>query len=98
MRPLPHEPTSRRAPLLPCPHRPIVVAIPARNEADELEDCLFALAAQRPAAIDCLVVCLNNCTDGSAAVIRRIAVALPFCVDVVEVTLPPDRACAGMAR
>jgi len=75
-----------------------VVAIPARNEADELEDCLFALAAQRPAAIDCLVVCLNNCTDGSAAVIRRIAVALPFCVDVVEVTLPPDRACAGMAR
>lgn len=78
--------------------RPIVAAIPAKDEADELEGCLLALAAQHGAALDATVLCLNNCTDRSAEVIRRVAGALPFAVHSVEVSLPPKRACAGTAR
>ena len=73
-------------------------AIPAKDEAGELEGCLMALAAQRHAAIQGVVICLSNCTDDSATVVSRIAVALPFRVDTIDVALPPNRACAGVAR
>jgi glycosyltransferase involved in cell wall biosynthesis len=75
-----------------------VAAIPAKNEADELEGCLLALATQRDAALDVVVLCLNNCTDGSADVVRRFACVLPFAVCSLEVSLPPKRAFAGTAR
>ena len=58
----------------------------------------MALAAQRHAAIQGVVICLSNCTDDSATVVSRIAVALPFRVDTIDVALPPKRACAGVAR
>jgi len=79
---------------MPC----VWVAIPARDEADELEGCLLALAAQRHAAIQGVVICLSNCIDDSAAVVRRVAGALPFRVDTIDVVLPPEQACAGRAR
>jgi hypothetical protein len=74
------------------------VAIPARDEADELEGCLMALATQQHAAIQGVVICLSNCTDDSAEVVDRTARTLPFHVDIIDVVLPPDRACAGTAR
>lgn len=77
---------------------PVLVAIPARNEADELEGCLQALGAQRRAAIDCAVICLNDCTDDSSRVISRIADNLPFRLDVMDVALPPGNPCVGTAR
>jgi hypothetical protein len=80
------------------PPPPIWAAIPARDEADELEPCLTALAAQRHAALRGVVICLSNCTDDSATVVSRIAGTLPFRVDTIDVALPPNRACAGMAR
>jgi Glycosyl transferase family 2 len=76
----------------------VLVAIPARNEADELEGCLLALAAQQAAAIQCVVICLNNSTDDSAAVLSRVAHRLPFHVDIIDVALSSDRVCAGIAR
>lgn len=78
--------------------RPVLVAIPARNEAEELPDCLSSLAAQHGKPVNSAVVCLNDCTDDSAGVIRRLARDLPFPVHALEVALPPDRACAGLAR
>ena len=50
----------------------IAIAIPARNEADRIGDCLASLAAQRDALGDGLisepfgvVVFLNGCNDSS---------------------------------
>jgi hypothetical protein len=78
--------------------RRAVVAIPARNEADELPGCLQALGAQRHATPDAVVVCLNNCTDDSAAVFRNLAHSLPFTVEALEIQFPLETACAGVAR
>jgi hypothetical protein len=78
--------------------RPVLVAIPAKNEADEIEGCLLAIAAQQGAVVDAVTLCLNNCTDGTAHAVRRIAESLPFAVDTVHVLLPPERACVGVAR
>ena len=78
--------------------RPVVAALPAKDEADELAGCLLALAAQQGATPDAAVICLNNCTDDSAAVVRRVSRVLPFAVHSLDVCLPPGSACAGMAR
>jgi hypothetical protein len=76
----------------------IVAAIPARDEAGELGACLQALAAQQGAALDAVVICLNNCRDGSADLVRTLAPDLPYAVHALEVALPAARACAGVAR
>jgi hypothetical protein len=78
--------------------RSIIVAIPARGEAEDIVPCLYALAAQTGARADATLVCLNNCADGSARLIRQIAGSLPFAVEVLEVTLPGESACVGAAR
>jgi hypothetical protein len=75
-----------------------IIAIPARNEADEIGGCLTALAAQRGATLDGAVLCLNNCTDGSASIVRAMAPSLPFGVQILEPEFPPALACAGQAR
>jgi hypothetical protein len=74
------------------------VAIPAKDEADLLGHCLAALAASRDARVHGVVVCLNNCNDGSAGILSRVAPGLPFALHVLDVVLPPDQACAGVAR
>jgi Glycosyl transferase family 2 len=76
----------------------VVVGIPVKDEIDEIAGCLLALAAQQGAAVDAVVLCLNNCTDGSALAVRRVAKDLPFAMHVLDVHLPPDRAGAGVAR
>ena len=76
----------------------VCVAIPVRNEAEEIVFCLRALAAQRSACLDGAVLCLNNCTDGTSALVHEAAPSLPFALHVLEVQLPPDLACAGIAR
>ncbi len=75
-----------------------IVAIPAKDEAALLGGCLAALAASRDARVDGVVVCLNNCNDGSAGILSRVAPDLPFALHVLDVVLPPDQACAGVAR
>jgi len=78
--------------------RPVLVAIPVRDEAEEIGPCLLALAAQRAPHIDAVVLCLNNCRDGTADVVRAIDGHLPFPVHSIEVALPNASACAGRAR
>ncbi len=80
--------------------KPIVVAIPARDEAQRIGRCLHALARQTVPA-DHVVLLLNNCTDNTAAAARVQAqldrVPLPW-LCVVECSLPASRASAGTAR
>ncbi len=83
----------------------VVVAIPARDERDQVAGCLAALARQRDTAGTPLgtrgiqvIVLANNCTDGTAAVARCLANILPYPLKVHEVTLPPSASHAGGAR
>ncbi len=80
--------------------KPIVVAIPARDEAQRIGRCLHALARQTVPA-DHIVLLLNNCTDSTAAAARAQAhfdrVPLPW-LCVVECSLPAPHASAGAAR
>ncbi len=80
------------------PGRPVVVAIPVKDEAEEIEPCLLALAAQQVTAIDAIVLCLNNCSDASADVVRAMEPRLPFALHMIAVHLPEALACAGRAR
>ena len=78
----------------------IVVAIPAKDEAELLPLCLNALARQTNVdfADMAVVVGCNNCTDGSPALARSQASRLPFRLVVDEIALPPEIAHAGGAR
>jgi hypothetical protein len=83
----------------------IAIAIPARDEAARLPNCLAALADQRDAdnrplnpSETAVVVLANNCGDDTADVARSLAPALPFRLAVQEMVLPPSRAHAGGAR
>jgi len=77
---------------------PTVVAIPAKNEAEEIEDCLRALAAQKLVRPDAIVLCLNNCADETARIVGWVERTLPVAIETIEVELPSDRAFAGAAR
>ncbi len=63
------------------------IVVFGRNEAATLQPCLEAIAravGTRHARVDVL---LNGCTDGSAAVARRVAATLPVPVQVWEIEL-----------
>lgn len=79
---------------------PVVVAVPACNEQDNIALCIAALdaAAATCAAADVTVLILaNNCQDGTAAWARRCSTgALRVVVD--EIKLPARLAHAGVAR
>ncbi len=76
---------------------PTVIAIPIRNEVERIETCLGTLAAQTRVP-DVVVAYLNNCDDGTEPILRMMQARLPFALDIVAVTLPPQRANAGYAR
>ncbi len=77
---------------------PVVVAIPARNEAECLPLCLNALAGQRDAPDFSVVVFANNCEDETASVARSMARRLPFRLRVRQISLPEAQRTAGHAR
>lgn len=91
-----------------------VVAIPARDEANRIALCLEAFARQTvlrgtarrscgplasatPAPFGVLLL-LNNCRDGTAAVAARLKPLLPFELAIEECELPPELSHAGGAR
>jgi len=76
----------------------IIVAVPIRNEAERIGDCLRALALQEGRAHHTILAFLNNCTDGTAAIIEQMRPSLPCPVLVIEHEFPPDQANAGSAR
>lgn len=82
-----------------------IVAIPAYNEAADIERCLAALAMQRdeagapvPAGAFDILILANNCTDATAEVARTFSALVPHPVTVVAEQLPPDQRSAGGAR
>lgn len=90
----------------PRPELRISVIIPAKNEAANLPATLAALAAQtdlqgRPWPVGAfeVIVLANNCTDATAAVVRRQARRFPhLVVHVAELCLPTAKAHVGRAR
>ena len=79
------------------PARPVVVAIPAKDEADRIPACLRALASG-PVAPDAVVLLANNCTDDTCAVAAGLAPALPYALHVRHHLFPHLLANAGNAR
>jgi hypothetical protein len=77
--------------------RPVIVAIPARDEAQRIGGCLAALddQQQRP---DTVVLLLNNCSDATEAIVRALEPRLQFRLDIVCQVLPAAQASAGHAR
>jgi glycosyltransferase involved in cell wall biosynthesis len=76
----------------------VVVALPVRNEAARIGACLHALAVQAGAAVDRVVLLLNNCTDDTRACADASAAALGLTIECVERTLYGVQASAGFAR
>ena len=91
---------------LASPLRPgFVVAIPVKDEEERLPACLRALAHQldrsgRPIPPELVRVALfvNNCTDWSASLARKLGASWRLDIRVVEASLPPGAAHAGNAR
>ena len=77
---------------------PLVVAIPARDEAERLPGCLLALSRQVPFVAHHVLLLLNNTTDDSARVVRALQPDLAMPVHLVEAQLPPALSHAGTAR
>jgi GT2 family glycosyltransferase len=73
-----------------------VIAIPVRDEAKRIGGCLAALARQSTPARH-VVLLLNNCTDGTAEVIRKQPPG-PHQLHIVERRLEGSSASAGVAR
>ncbi len=78
----------------------MAVAIPARDEEDRIGKCLSAFAAQIDVNLRelAIVVLSNNTTDRTLNVVAQTAEATGLWIDVIDVTLEPDRANAGWAR
>ena len=80
--------------------------IPVRNEQTTIETTLRALVEQRDLHGQPLdrrryeiIVLANNCTDATAALVRRFAARQPtLALDLAEITLPAPIAHVGMAR
>jgi hypothetical protein len=76
----------------------VAVAIPVKNECERLGVCLRALADQRHAPPLAVVLFLNDCTDGTADLVRGLAPDLPLDINLIEASLPPGQSGAGHAR
>ncbi len=82
-------------------HRRVSIAIPARNEAERIGDCLGRIAAS---VSDCrvsrltIVVLANNCQDDTVARARAFGSAWRGRLEVLDLALPADRANPGWAR
>lgn len=77
---------------------PALVAVPVKDEAERIADCLRALALQHDVRADGIVLVVNNTSDGTAEIIRRLLPLLPVPVHVLERDFPPGQASAGHAR
>ncbi len=74
----------------------IAVAVPARNEADRIVPCVAALSAavEQVGLPVCVVVCADNCSDGTAELARSAFTAAGLNGQVIEIAA----GSAGVAR
>ena len=90
---------------LSLPRRSAIVAIPARNEAERIARCLSALAVQRdrlgapitPGHFGVLLL-VNNSTDGTADVARKLVPNLPYPLEILEASLLRNATAGGARR
>jgi GT2 family glycosyltransferase len=78
--------------------RACVVAVPARNEAEQITRCLEALVRQDSKQHLAVLALVNNSTDRSASICRRIAATSSVPIRVEDIDLPERDANAGGAR
>jgi cellulose synthase/poly-beta-1,6-N-acetylglucosamine synthase-like glycosyltransferase len=83
----------------------VLVAVPARNEAERIEACLASLARQRdgygaplPVSLYAVLVYADDCTDGTVEVVRAWAGRTAFPVRLVTEAGSAGEAHAGRAR
>ena len=74
------------------------IAVPVHDEAARIGGCLAALAGQVDVAPAKVLLLLNNCRDGTAAVVRSCQARLALDVEVIEHEFAPGCANAGHAR
>ena len=78
---------------------PVVVCVPARNEAKRLPVLLEALAQQTLTSPINVALCVNNSTDGSAEAAQVAANAdVRLRLNLLTCDFPPELAHAGSAR
>ncbi len=75
-----------------------VVAIPVKNEAARIADCLLALDRQQAEAAPEILLLLNDCTDETGAIVRTLMPSLSVRLHIVETTFTARNANAGHAR
>jgi glycosyltransferase involved in cell wall biosynthesis len=73
-----------------------VVAIPVHDEAKRIGNCLAALSRQS-VPLSHVVLLLNNCSDGTAAVVKTLPAA-SYQLHILERQLSGSAASAGIAR
>ncbi|MDG5487820.1 glycosyltransferase family A protein [Sphingomonas sp. BGYR3] len=80
--------------------RPVCVCIPARNEAQRLPTLIEALADQTVQVPFFVSIALNNCDDGSAALLERLARrnADRLTIRAIDVRIDDPKPNAGAAR
>jgi hypothetical protein len=78
----------------------VAVAIPVKDEAERIVQCLGALAGQEdfPLAEMVVVLLLNNCRDETLDLVRQVSDQLPMAVQTHSVELGRGYANAGWAR
>ena len=76
----------------------VVIAIPVRDEAALIGDCLRALALQQDAARAEILLLVNNSSDDTAGIARALQPTLPCRLHVLEHRFPAGQASAGHAR
>ena len=76
---------------------PAVVAIPVRDEAERIVDCLLALARQDGATPGVLLL-VNNTTDRTMEVVNELVPVIGMPVRAIEHVFAPADAHAGSAR
>ena len=74
-----------------------IVAVPVRDEAERVQDCLRALGQQRDRRPGILLL-VNNTTDATLAAIAALAPSLPCPVRVATHDFAAEEASAGLAR
>ena len=80
--------------------RPVVVCVPARNEAKRLPVLLEALAQQTLTSPINVALCINNSTDGSAEAAQEATAKAEgrLRLNLLTCDFPPELAHAGSAR
>ena len=76
----------------------IVIAVPARDEAEWIARCLTALAQQQETADYRIVVLVNNSIDATSLIVRELQSGIMAPIEIVEHQFPLEHQTAGQAR